>query len=265
VTERRKAKEPVDSLIEVGSDIAGGIAGAALGFFTIGPGGAVLGGAAAPLLTHTFRKVASEIKHRYLSPREEVRIGATIAFAVKKIQDNIAKGQHIRQDGFFETQPDKRAAAHEISEAILLAAQREFEEKKLRFYGNLLANIAFHPEIDRATANLLITLGQRISYRQMILLSLFANKERFGLREEDYRNEVITDPVEFGLLQEIYDLFSQHMLNASGGKSPTLIGGLLAVQPAKMNVQGTGFTLYDLMELYEVDAQDLDNVAQLLR
>jgi hypothetical protein len=47
---------------------------------------------------------------------------------------------------------------------VLLAAQREHEERKLRFMGNLIANLAFHPEIDRGYANYLIRLAEKLSF-----------------------------------------------------------------------------------------------------
>ena len=46
-----------------------------------------------------------------------------------------------------------RSFADEIIEGVLLAAQREYQEKKLPLYGNLLTNIAFRSDIDRVTAN----------------------------------------------------------------------------------------------------------------
>ena len=263
--QKRKEKLAVDDLIKTGAEIAGSAAGATIGFFTAGPAGAALGGATGPLLAYTFSHLGAEMRRRQLGPREELRIGATFAFAAERIKQKLANGEQVRQDGFFQKQPDQRAGAEEILEGALLAARQEYEEKKIRFYGNLIANICFHPEIDRATANLLISLGQHLSYRQMALLALFAQKERFGLRDDDYRNESITDPAKIGLLQEIYDLFSKNMLNAQGSKSPTLIGGILAVHPAKMNVQGMGYTLYNLMELHELNTQDLSQISEILR
>ncbi|MCK4351797.1 hypothetical protein KAW65_00125 [candidate division WOR-3 bacterium] len=258
---KNNKSESIDDLVTVGSDIAGGVAGASVGFFTAGPGGAVLGGISGPLLAHTFRRLAKEIKHRFLGKREEVRIGATIAFAAEKIQENIANGQQVRQDDFFREQLNERASAEEILEGVLLAAQREHQEKKLQFYGNLVANISFHPEIDRAQANLLIRLGEDISYRQMCLLALFAHKGKFGLRQEDYRGTGNIDATIGVLLQEIYNLYSRGMVNCSG----EALLGLKDVRPAKMNVQGAGATLYNLMELWKVSAQELNRLTTLLR
>src|ERR1051326_659774 len=66
-----------------------------------------------------------------------------------------------------------RSTAEEIAEAVLVAAERDHEERKLRYYGNLLANLAFSDGIDRAEANLLTRLAQGLSYAQLCLLSIF--------------------------------------------------------------------------------------------
>jgi len=135
--------DALNSLIGIGSDIAGGVAGAAIGLIAAGPEGAVAGGAASPLIKHTLRRIAIEIKQRILGQREVIRIGATLAYAAAKIKEKIEAGQQIREDDFFKEQEGERPAAEEIAEGVLLAAQREHQEKKLQFYGNLLANIVF--------------------------------------------------------------------------------------------------------------------------
>jgi hypothetical protein len=45
----------------------------------------------------------------------------------------------------FRIAPDDRGVAREILEGVLLAAQKERQEKKVTLYGNLYANIAFDP------------------------------------------------------------------------------------------------------------------------
>jgi len=107
----------------------------------------------------------------------------------------------------------------------------------------------------------LIRLGERISYRQMCLLALFAYKEKFGLRQESYDHAGKIGETRVALLQEIYELDSQGMLNASG----TALIDLPGVMPGKMNVQGTGTMLYNLMELWKVDMRDLSEIAMLLQ
>lgn len=217
------------------------------------------------MITHICRKLAEEVKKRFLGHREEVRIGATLTFAVVKIRENITNGQQVRRDGFFQEQPDQRAAAEEILEGILLVAQREHEEKKLLFYGNLVANIAFHSEISRAEANLLIRLGERLSYRQICLLKLFMDKDRFRLKQENYRDFGNLGEARVALLQEIYDLYSQRIMDLPldlvfGQNLPRLED----INPGKLKIQAIGTRLYHLMELSRVESEDLQEIATLL-
>jgi hypothetical protein len=89
------------------------------------------------------------------------------------VQKKLADGLPLRQDNFFQETANDRATADEVVEGIVLAAQREYEERKLQFYGNLIANIAFHSEVNRTQANLFIRQAERMSYRQLCLWSLF--------------------------------------------------------------------------------------------
>ncbi len=259
----KNTEEPVEELVGAGSEIAGGAAGAAIGLLIGGPTGAVLGGAGGPAVARAIRHLAIEFNQRVLGEREEARVGATIAFGVEKVQQNITNGQQVRQDSFFQEQFGDRAAAEEIFEGVLLVAQREYQEKKLRFYGNLVANIAFHPEIDRDHANVLIKAGEEVSYRQMCLLALFILRDRgyFALRRGDYRGGVEISFTLVVLLEEIYQLFQRGVLGLPGD---TLLG-VTDVNPAGMKVYGTGTDLYNLMELWEIDAQDLSQLALLLQ
>jgi len=255
------SKEPIDKLIEKGSDIAGGAAGATIGFFTGGPVGAILGGAGGPLLSQVFRQVGTEIAKRVLGKREGERIGATIAFAAEKTKERLNKGAQIRQDDFFQHKIRERAAGEEVLEGVLLAAQREYQEKKLKFYGNLLANIAFHQDIDKAYANLLLRLGKNLSYRQLCILAVFANSDKLNLRQGDYRKDGDMEGIKIALFQEIFDLYNQGLLNCSG----EALLSMGDINPHKMRTQGTGTILYRVMELFHVNSDDLNQVVELLR
>lgn len=257
----------IEELIGVGAEITGGVlASTGAAFFAAGLAGAAAPLFAAPMIAYLFRKLGREVMHRTLGHREEVRVGATLTFAAAKIQENIAKGLLVRQDGFFQEQPSDRADAEEILEGVLLAAQREHEEKKLQFYGNLEANIAFHPEIDRAQANLLIRLTESMSYRQMCLLTLFSTEKRLDLRREDYQNFGELGEARVALLQEIYNLCIQCILDSTFGglRVGQSIPRLEQLNPGEVSVQPTGSMLYNLMELWQVDLQDLEKLAVLL-
>lgn len=250
----------LDKLLAVGSEMAGQAAGATIGFLAGGPEGALVGGASAPLMVHSLRSVAAEIKRRVLGPREETRVGAALVFAARKIDENLRQGMKIRDDDFFRGKPSNRAAAHEILEGVLLAAQKEYEERKLPYYGNLLANIAFHKEIDRAQGNLLLRVASSLSYRQLCILSLLSHREKLGLRQKDYRGEGIQGLGLIGILQETFDLYQQGMLNCSG----EVMLGLTDVNPGKTTPQGMGAVIAQLMELHRIPEADIKPIADRL-
>ena len=89
----------------------------------------------------------------------------------------------------------------------------------MRLHGNLLTNILLHSEIDKAQVNMLIRLSEKLSYRQLCALAVFANKENLNLRTEAYpkQSPEISEKTA-SLLQEIYQLYSDGLLN-TGGKA----------------------------------------------
>ncbi len=186
-TDESRENQAVEELISAGSDMVGGISSVALGFLIAGHEGAYTGALTAPVVAYTLRRIAVELKQRVLARREEVRIGAALEVAATQFGENLDAGKQVRQDNFFDADAGERSAAEEVTEGVLLAAQREYEERKVPFEGRLLANLMFHPEIDRAHANYLIRLAQSLSYRQLCLLVLFMRKRSYPLRQGDWR------------------------------------------------------------------------------
>ena len=123
-----------------------------------------------PALSVVIRRLAGEMRNRALGPREVERIGAAIGYALVDINKRLVAGEVPRRDGFFEIPTDNvdRSAADEIYEAVLIAAQGEYEERKLALYGRLLASVAFRDGISRAHANYLIRIAEELSYRQIV-------------------------------------------------------------------------------------------------
>lgn len=164
--------DDLPKLVELGTEIAGGVAGAAVGFITAGPPGALAGGAGGPIFTHALKRLAADVRRRLLGPREERRIGAVLAYAIEATQARLDAGETVREDGFFDASFGDRPAAEEVAEGVLLSAQREHEERKLPYLGKLLAAIAFVPDITRDLANLLTRLGSELSFQQLVVLTV---------------------------------------------------------------------------------------------
>lgn len=182
-----------------------------------------------------------------------------VIYAANRLQEYKDSGITIRQDGFFTGSNLDRSSGEEIVEATLLTAQREYEERKIEFFGNLLAGIAVS-RLSRSYANLLIRIAGELSYRQLCLLSLFGQKDKFNLKQGDYREENITMTVDkIDVLQEVFKLEQMSLLN-----SGNVLFGLTNITPAKMNIEGVGQILFKLMDLSRIRSDDLEGVAQLL-
>ncbi len=266
---QREERDKAERLVGAGAEILGGLAGAAIGAVVAGPGGALAGGAGGPLATHGLRYVgeaAVEFARRRLGRREEVRVGGTLGFAALKIQEHLAHGRQLRQDGFFDPGFDERAAAGEVFETVLLVAQREPQEKKLSYLGNLLANVAFDPHIDRTQAHQLIRLAERLSYRQLCLLEILRRKGDFGITRDatigaaQGRGEEPSEARQ-AVMQELFDMCTQGVVQSYASLPNT---------PRDINLPDTfllygGKQLHRLMELESIGVPDLEGVAALLR
>lgn len=256
----RADHESINHLIQAGADIAGGATGAAVGLLLAGPAGAVAGGMAGPTISHTLQKIGREISARLLGKREEKRIGAALAFAARKIDANRAAGQSIRTDGFFTEEADGRSPADEVAEGVLMVVQREHEERKLPFYGNLLANLAFQSGYDRAQANLLIRLAQQLSYQQLCLLALTANKNAFPMQPSYRKNPRTASPAQVAALQQMMTLYQFGILTDASNGVWLSLGDAV---PVDGQLQWPGSALYNLMELWTLTPSDVQSVASL--
>lgn len=254
-------KEKITDLINSGADITGGAVGGVIGFLLAGPVGAAIGGGSAPLITSTIRKIGLEIKERLIGPREEVRVGAVITYATAAIQDRLEAGTPLRKDGFFSSSSTERSDADEIYEATILAAQREHQEKKLKYYGNLIANISFDPNCDKAQANHLIRIAQELSWRQICILSLAARKANFTLRDSNYITQPTMSHAHVFLLNEIMELYNKSLIVFG----TEFLMGITSIFPSRIQLEGVGMHLYNMMELSSIPDQELAEIASLLQ
>ena len=246
--------------------------GVGVGTAIAGPIGGIVGGITASGLEVMIRKFASKHLpkdiHRNLSINEKERLRKVLSHFNTKIIQNLSEGRTIRQDSFFDEKLYERSAPEEILEGVLFAAEREYEEKKVKYVGILLANILIEPKIDRAFANFLLRLSERLSYRQLCILALFAQRDKFTLRDKDYRfeddnNQWGTDfnnNLKFALLQDIYDLYSQNMLGIDGFAMVSAFD----INASKMVIFGPAKALYFLKGLEEIDQSDIKPLSEQL-
>ena len=92
-------------------------------------------------------------------------------------------------------------------------------------------------------------------------LALFVQREKFPLRNIDYRNEEgFNDNILFILLQEIYELYSRSMRAIDG----EAIVSPFNIIPSKMVIVSPAKSLYFLMGLGEVQQSDINALAEQL-
>jgi hypothetical protein len=257
-----KKNETLKVLIEHGAEIAGSAVGGAIGFFAAGPAGAALLGAAGSGAAIALRKAGDEINKRLLSPREEVRVGSVLAIAADTIKKRTDAGEKIRSDDFFEPKSNNRSNADEVAENVLLKSQREAEEKKIPYIAKFLSTVAFDPNISTAYAHQLIKAVEKLTYRQLCLLRLFAIKQHFNLRDTSYKEQNTGVPrALYSVLFECHELYNAGYIDNGGA----VVLSLPDYVPSQIKLQGTGVDIHNFFALPEIPMTDLQEVARPLQ
>ena len=253
-------------LISKGTELAGGAAGPAagtvIGTFLAGSVGAAVGGAVGAAATMAVKAIGHDLSSRLLSPREQVRVGGVFTLAASEIVERCRNSERVRDDGFFDAGVSGRSDGEEVWESVLLKSQREPEEKKLPYMAHLLANLAFNAEISPDMAHQMTKAAESMTYRQLCILQLSANREKFNLRQESYRGQ--EGPVSKELYQILYDyhdLYNRGLINYGG----TAALSLTDVNPGKSTPQALGADIYHQMRLYLIPEGDLTAIAAHLR
>lgn len=175
MAEDDSTEDPLAAFIAIGIDSLGGAAGGMAGLVVTGPAGAVAGGIAGASAANGLRLVAGDFIRRRLSRREQQRAGTVFALTAEGLRHHLAKGGELRDDGFFVpgSAGGDRSSIEEIAEAVVLAAQRDPQERKLRYFAQLLVRIATNRAIDEGAAHRLAALLRELTWRQLELLVLF--------------------------------------------------------------------------------------------
>lgn len=255
-------KDIVQNLIETGSEITGSISGSVIGGLIAGPIGMVIGGASGPIITKVIKSIGTEVKSRILSPREEVRIGAVYTYAIDKILKNEQSGRVLRDDNFFTAEPNMRSDSEEIFEGVILKAQKEYEENKIKYYGNLLGNISCDKNITKQFAHQLIKLAENLSYNQLCLLKIINianNQKKIDLRSTNYRDDKLSREI-VTILYDLIDLENKHLIV----NSKTHVFGITDIIPSEFTTQGNGNALLHLMELDQIPEEHCSELIELL-
>jgi len=253
-----KKGEIIKEIVESSGDITGSISGAVIGSLVAGPAGLILGGAGGVVITKLFKKIGNEIQERVLSTREQIRIGAAYTFAISKISENLNQGKLIRNDGFFE-HVNGRSFSEEILEGIVQTAQKEHEERKVKFLGNLYGNICTDNSISNDQANQLIKITNALTYRQFCLLYLYNTRKERNTLPTTYPDPAEKRIIPFDIIAEVKDLTQKGLLH-----TVTSFASLDGFNCRSFSVTSGGKFYYKTLELQEIDLDAVEKVNEIV-
>jgi hypothetical protein len=137
--------------------------------------------------------------------RERVRAGAVLAFAVEYAATLHRNGRPVRSGGWFDPGSGSRPAAEELAEAVVAAARRSTEERRVRHLGYLLAEAAVSPDVDLELAGRAMRLVESLSWRQLALLAGVGRRDRVPLPMAPLESEPRTWTA-WGAREDVADL-----------------------------------------------------------
>ncbi|MCQ4699113.1 hypothetical protein NE452_16425 [Paeniclostridium sordellii] len=258
-----KFRKVLSTFIKSGSEITGAVINTSINTTMPGFEGVILGTA----VQQIFTKVGEEINNQLLSPREVKRVGATATYIVQKINEELNRGKELRSDDFFDDNKSNRSDAEEILEGIFLKAQKEHEEKKLKYYGNLIANICFNETVSKDFANQLINIVDKLTYRQLQLIVVYSlNKmqSKSFLRDGKFTDLSGKEIDKISILQDTIELYRMSILNCGG----EMFLEMSQINPSKMGLDPLGAWLAKLMNLGEIgneDYREVDKIVMILQ
>ncbi len=199
---------------------------------------------------------------------------------VKEIKMRLEAGDQLRSDGFFDDKDEDGGPAGELLEGVLLSAADAWERRKVPYIGRLFSRASFNTNVGVGESNYLLRLGNRLTYRQLVLMRFWVAAQG-GRYEESLMSLGIDQDAQGGsptpaLASELDDLMSAGLVGVQrsdgtiGPPDPTIegiadVGSLKGTDLAKVCLTPLGSSLHDLLGLDHVPSEDLDEVLRALR
>lgn len=258
--------ENTNKLISSASDFIGTLGGAITGGVIGGPGGAAVGVVAGKGAGLVLEKVGKEILERIISPRQKLRTGAVYGFAYGKIKEYVNNGKEIPRMAEFFAEETGRSIAEELLEGTVYAAQMSFEEKKVPYLGYLFANIIFDEDTSREEGNMLITLAERLRYRQYLILNILNNGANFCKDKNEPSVVNCYAGVNFGVSSFLSNDLSCELLDLKNmGLINIIYSNSERIDVGKASITHFGNKLTLLLELNKIDIDEIDKLHKEIR
>jgi len=199
-----------------------------------------------------FSEIGSDIISRTLSKKEQNRIGKAFYYALKKINDNSINNKPFRDDAFTKYSSETLSEASEFLEAILIDAQKEYQEKKIKFLGNMYANSLFTGNLDKHWLFYFLKLCETLSFRQLCYIAVLMEKGLYGL---DRKVDMQKDSYAIMRADQRFEL--NQMIVPNIIKGPRDFNSNVAYPFEWYNIDWVGERLFELMNLNEIDPEDI--------
>ena len=202
---------PGQLLVESGERIAGSMARSAAGLLFDAATSRVR---LDPALAACLRRVAEDaagLDQAFC--REQVRVGAALAFAVELAVTRAAEGRSVRTDGFVVPAGAERGAADEVAEAAVFASRASAEEWRVRHLGYLVAEAAVSPDLDAGVVRRGLRLAESLTGRQLAYLAAVGRRERIPLPMTPPMPQDPRGWREWGALEDVADLQRRGLLD----------------------------------------------------
>lgn len=179
--------------------------------------------------------------------RERIRAGAALAFAVEYAATVRRNGRSVRADDWFAPRAGGRCPSEDLAEAVVSAARRSTEERRVRHLGYLLAEVAVSPDVDGELAGRALRLAESLSWRQVALLAGVGRRERIPLPMAPLEDEPRAWSA-WGARQDVTDL--QHAGLLDPPPAPVRpIATLPRLRPADLRLTRRGVLVHRLLAL----------------
>jgi hypothetical protein len=207
------------------------------------------------------------LQSRLLGPRQRIRAGAAFAIAIDEIDRRLQAGEELPAS-WLDAREGGRSEAEEILEGVLLAASDAWEEHRVRHLGLLYASLVFsqnRPEY----AHYLVTLAERVTWRQMVTLGVLAYDEPTGFKLFGQGADVAI--LENGLEAELDELGQTGIVgfrqtDGSIARPASTLGGgrMFGSEVEKVAPTSLGRTLARSLALDRIAAADREAVRESL-
>ena len=214
----------------------------------------IAGCALAPMIANAAKSMLPQV----MGERENKKLELVFTRTIEKINVLLTQGKTPRDDEtYYGDTYLGIPKAQELLEGVLLKAREEYQSKKLECYSSFFANLCFDETISFEHANYLLNMIQKLSYRQLCILTFLSD----GRTISTSRWDAVFKSVQNDALGRYFDFYSEYidLYNGRMIVQTTNIPGF-AVGMSDTNISSLGLSIVRLLDLKDIPSEDIENI-----